>query len=423
MKVVPPVCPGCGAPLAITHRQREVTCSYCTLTSVIERDKPPSNPEEYKARTVYIPKPSLPLSRIIYALTAAGTVIAGAVTYSYFREYSIRAPSAPVLIRTPEDSGIETPALLFLDRPMLADANGDGHVDVIGKCSMEGASNQEFIAAFDGKTGGKLWVTEPLTGDQQSPHSLRAIVEDKVIVVDELGKVQAYNLASGKPAWNSTACEGAEIICENDSQLVVKGRDDKLSGLTLAGERRGLRSNTSCLNVFSSNNDQTPQYDIVDETGLKSVYLVTGTELDGFSPSHTLVPREGNVTFAYGSQTEGSSAAMVAAIANKKAIWKSIVPSVEPYRTTVNASTQKATYVPGRLALPYDMKDTAEGVRMAAFDTRSGQRLWDVQVHERDYDLLGLSSCPDTVYLSTGKRLYALDWATGSQRFRIGPDY
>jgi len=289
---------------------------------------------------------------------------------------------------------------------------------------MEGVVNQDFVAAFDGKTGGRLWVTEPLTKDQQSLHSLRAVAGDKVIVVDELGKIQAYNLASGKPAWNSTASERAEVICESEGQLVVKGRDDKLSGFTLgSGERRSLPLGTQCRNVFSSNNDQAPGYSIVDETGLKSVYLVTGPELDGFSPSHTLVPREGNFAFSYGTQTEGSSVAMVAAVANKRAVWKSIVPGVEPLRTTVNASTQKATHVPGRLALPYDMTDTAEGVRMVAFDTANGQRLWDVQVHERDYDLLGLSSCPDTVYLSTGKRLYALDWTNGSQRFRIGPDY
>ena len=424
MKVVPPVCPGCGAPLAITHRQREVTCSYCTLTSVIERERPPSNPEEYKVQTVYVPKANPALSGIIYVLTGVGTLIGGGATYTYFSAHSNRTPSAPMMIRSPKDGNVETPALLFLDRPMLADANGDGHADVIGKCSMEGLLDQQFVAAFDGKTGGKLWVTEPLTKVQQSLHSLRAIVGDKGIVIDELGKVQTYHLASGKPAWSSNASDGAGAICEREGQLVAKSRDDKLSVFTLAsGEKQSLPSGTDCLNVFSSINDQAPDYGIVAETGLKSVYLVNGPELDGFSPSHTLIPTEGNVAFSYGTQTEGSGAAMVAAVANKRAVWKSIVPGVEPLRTVVNASTQKATYVPGRLALPYNMKDTAEGVRMAAFDTANGQRLWDVQVHELDYDLLGLSSCPDTVYLSTGKRLYALDWANGSQRFRIGPDY
>jgi outer membrane protein assembly factor BamB len=416
MKVVAPVCPGCGAPLVVKRRQDKVTCGYCGLTSTIERDSPPPNPEDHKAQTVYVPDPSPVLGFVVLAVAGLGIVLGVGVAAFRDQLRGGTAKSSTIVNRV-----VDPPQLLFLDRPMLGDANGDGHLDVVGKCGIRGALDQDVVAAFDGKTGTRLWVTALLTKDQQARDALRAVVGDKLVIVDKLGKVNAYHLVSGRLAWSSSIPDQAVVVCQSDAQLVVKAKDDSLTGFALAsGDKRSLPAGTHCHNVFSSQNDQSPSYSIVEHDHFANLGITSS--IDGVSAFRALVPTSGNVVFPYGSRSKGTSVAMVAAVANNQVLWKSLVPGIEPLRTSFSQSNQKATYAAGRLVMSYDMAESADGIRMAAFETATGERLWDVQVKKTRDDANGISSCPDTVYYAVGMSLYALNLVDGRQRFRVGQD-
>ena len=421
MKVVEPNCPRCGAPLTVSPGQTQVTCTYCDLTSLIERDKAPVSPRSDQVPTVYIPNSNVKPVFLTFALVGLGVLISGAV--ALITNLSVRTkttdapPSSPLSIGASMASRIG-----FFDRPMLADVNRDGHVDIVGKCSLQGTSEQSFICAFDGKTGAKLWTTEILTKDQLESYAVRAIVGDKVISVDQLGKVQAYELVSGNPAWTSLISDRAERICEIDGQAVVTAKDESVTGFALvSGAKQSLRKDTRCRDVYSNDDDKAPGYRIIGWWELEKLGLPGLHSIEGLSAHRALVPSEGNIAFLYGSPSQGTSVATVAAVSKKKVLWKGVVPGVEPLRTTINVTTQKAAYVAGRLVMPYEMQDSNEGFRVAALEAASGRRLWDVELYKHR-SLQGISICPDTVYFSTWSTVYALNLADGKQRFHIGPD-
>src|SRR5512142_1526319 len=113
MKVLEPKCPRCGAPWAIKPNQTQVTCAFCDLSSVVEREKPPTsvNPGQ---PVVYVPRAR---RRIIYlAASLAGICAIGAIAKvaSLSRPTSADAPwSTKMGLADPESARFH-----FLDRPM-----------------------------------------------------------------------------------------------------------------------------------------------------------------------------------------------------------------------------------------------------------------------------------------------------------------
>ena len=421
MKVVVPNCPRCGAPLVITPEQSQVTCTYCELVSMVERDNVPLSRQNAQAPTVYVSKPSLKPIYLTCASIGLSLLIGGIFALVANSRSTTNVNVQPASSPTAESAGKPAP-FYFYDRPMLADVNRDGHVDVVGMCLQPGNDTRKFIGAFDGKTGVRLWATETLTNDQQDSYAIRAVVGDKVISIDGLGKVQAYDLVSGNPAWASLISDRAKRICESAGQVVVTAQDGSVTGFTVAsGEKHALVKDTRCRDVYSSDDDQAPTYSIIGWSDLEKRGLPGLHAIDGLDAHRALVPTEGNIAFLYGSPSQGTSVATVAAVASRKVLWKSVVPGIEPLRTRINVTTQKATYASGRLVMPYEMNDSDQGVRVAALDAITGRRLWDVQLYKGAHQSLrGISTSSDLVYVTTWSNLYALNLADGSSRFCIG---
>ncbi len=416
--MVAPVCPRCGAPLVVEKKQSQVTCGYCELTCTIERDDPPANLADHKAQTVYVPNTSPVLAFVIVGSIVMLTLV-GMTIGTFSADIANRVSSSPSAAAS--GAVASSNDVRFLDRPMLADVNHDGHLDVIGRSGVAGVMDQDFVAAFDGRTGARLWATATLSKEQLSSDGVRAVVGDKVMVADGLGIVQAYRLDSGKPAWTAKLSDKVAVICQNGDQVVIRTIDSRLTALALvSGAQHVLPADTHCQAVYSNKSDQTPDYSIVESRNFAKVGL--STQVDDMHAGHALVPSQGHVVFTFGERNIGSSIAMVAAVMGSQLLWKTLVPGVEPLRTYVNENTQFATYVAGRLVMPYEMNDSSQGIRMASFDTAHGQRLWDVQVYKGSRDMLGIASCSDTVYFATGLSLYALNMADGTQRFRVGVD-
>jgi outer membrane protein assembly factor BamB len=411
VKIVPLACPRCGAPLTIGRKDTQVKCTYCGLSCAVQRERPPDDPRQRRADTVYAPGSTL--LPVTIGLGVLGLVLGwGAAAY----RGHVRAEAARQSSASSDEAATER--LLFFDQPMLADVNHDGHPDVVGRCHLLGDTEQTVVAAFDGKTGARLWTTPSLTKEQRSSGGRRFILEDKLLVLDDVGVVQAFGLDSGKPAWTGQLSDRPRTVCTNPGQLVVKAEDTSVSGFAVdTGKRVALESGTQCRHLVS-NDTPTLDYRVVD-TG-QFAELGLNVSVEGMSIAHILVPTQGQRLFPFGSRTPGTSVAMVAAVAGKDVLWKSLVPAAEPLRTAYDSTHATVTYAADRLVATYAMSDPKQGVHMAAFDAASGRRLWDVKVHEGGPATLGISSTSDTVYHAADGNVYALDLQDGRLRFRIG---
>lgn len=427
-RVIDIKCPKCSAPLPIAADAQSVTCKYCGGTSAIERPGRPFHPEPGQ-QVVHLPAASAAARNVVLGASTAVMLIGAGTAFAVMQSAS---PSlAPVsgshvqagrAGQAPRQTGAAAqPAqrLRFHDHPMLADVNGDAAPDVIAKVSDYGSNT--WIAAYDGTSGAALWRSEPLTKDASEGQTLRGVAHGRVVSVDALGKVQAYDLKTGGPAWSSLLGEKARQICEGDGLIVIETADEVRHGLEpTGGKAQKLGKDAPCKPVFSSDDDITPGYRIIGWSDFREYGLPGLHDTDGISAHRALVPTGPGPRFLLGAKSKGTSVAMVAAIGDKKKkLWIDVVPGVDPLTTDVNVTTQQAGYIDGVLVVPYRMKDHNAGTRMAAFDADTGARLWDVQALP-DQVSAGLSLSNERVYYASWTRLVVLSLKTGEQQFTLG---
>ncbi|HEY0134243.1 MAG TPA: PQQ-binding-like beta-propeller repeat protein, partial [Nannocystis sp.] len=310
----------------------------------------------------------------------------------------------------------------FTDRPMLAEVNGDGVLDVVGKV-RGGGSMVEQITAFDGSNGAELWHTEPLTKDASDSGTLRGVLLDRVISVDALGKAQAYDLRTGNPAWSVLLGEKGSKLCDAGGTIVIETTDDVRHGLDpVTGKKRELARNAACKPVFSSERDISPGYRIIDWPEMREIGMPNLSDIDGITAHRGLVVEGDGPRFMLGQRSKGTSVPMVAAVdKKKKVLWMDVVPGVDPLTTDVNTLGMEAAYIDGKLVVPYALKDSDAGTRMACFDATTGQRLWDVQALPEDDNWSGIAVSPESVFFTAWFDAgVVLSLETGELRYKLG---
>jgi outer membrane protein assembly factor BamB len=420
-KVIDIKCPKCSAPLPIPADAQTITCRYCGGTSVVERpgSKPIHAPPGQTV--VHLPPSTGPL--LAGALASGGVVVAITTAVVIANVASTAPQSGPYAAAgSPAEIAQAQAAATsygFSDHPMLADVNGDGALDILGKVREH--SIGEWIAAFDGTNGEELWRSQVLTKDATEGGSLRGVALGRVISVDALGKVQAYDLKTGSPAWSALLGETARSMCEADGVIVIETADEARHGLEPAGgKKREVAAEAPCKPVYSSDRDVNPGYRIIGWWDLEKHKLPGLHDTDGISAHRALVPTGPGPRFLLGGKSKGTSVAMVVAVGDKKkTLWKDVVPGVDPLTTDVNVTTQEAAYTEGVLVVPYNMKDRGAGTRMAAFDANTGTRLWDVAALN-DQVSSGMAITPERVYIASWTTLVALSVKTGEVQFTIG---
>ncbi|WP_437716312.1 PQQ-binding-like beta-propeller repeat protein [Sorangium sp. So ce448] len=415
-RIVDSRCPRCGAPLPIQPAMDAVTCQYCGARSLIDRGrKPTTAPIPQGMHVVRVAPPSSNAAAVIVMSVVMAMVVAGAAAGAFM--FSAPGPSkgrsAPLLALGPN--------AYFSDRPMLADVNGDGTPDVIGKNNVPGG--EEWIAAHDGRDGKPIWKTAALTKDAANHEARRAIVSGRLISIDALGKVQAYDLRTGTPSWSALLGEKARRLCQGDGVIVVETVDDAKHGLDPAtGTRRELAKGAACKTVPSSIQEEAPGYRFArwhefDELGLPGSH-----EVEGMSVSGAIIPSGPGPRFLLGGRSKGSQVGMVAAVDKKKVLWKTVVPGVDPL-TTRATGVEAGAYEGGFLVIPYDMKDHKDGTRLACFEAGTGKRLWDVQVHKKSQVSSGISISANDVFFASWTALYVFSLKTGQLRYMIGTEF
>lgn len=428
-KLIDIQCPKCAAPVHIAADATSVACRYCGTTSVIDRRQTQA-PQQQAAPAS--PKAPSPATFVIIPIFLACVMAAvGSVYWGVMQRVPgvpgvasvARLPGVtrvPSVTRVPAVAGTRN-ADHFNDRPMLADVNGDNSLDVVGK--VRGASMVEYIAAFDGTNGAELWHTEPLTKDAAEAGTLRGVLLGHVIAVDALGKVQAYDLRTGNPAWSVLLGEKGRKLCDADGTIVIVTTDDVRHGLDpVTGKKRELAKNAACKPVFSSERGISPGYRIIDWPEMEHVGMPRLSDIDGITAHRGLVVEGGGPRFMLGQRSKGTSVAMVAAIdKKKKVLWMDLVPGVDPLTTDVNTLGMEAAYIDGKLIVPYAMKDSDAGTRMACFDATTGQRLWDVQALPKDDSWNGLAVSRESVFFTTwSDASVVLSLETGELRYKLG---
>ncbi|WP_437735657.1 outer membrane protein assembly factor BamB family protein [Sorangium sp. So ce1335] len=416
-RIVDPRCPRCGAPLPVQPGMDTVTCQYCGARSLIDRGRKPTTAQVPQGMHVVRVAPPSGNAAVVTVMAA----VAGMVTASAIAGFLAFGPSGASGAGARPLLGAG-PGTYFDDRPMIADVNGDGAPDVIGKSSIPG--REAWIGAYDGRDGKPIWKTAALAKDATTPEARRAVVLDRVVSVDALGKAQAYDLRTGKPSWSVPLGEKAKRVCQGDGVVVVETVDDAKHGLDPAsGARRALAKDAACKPVPSSNEGEAPGYQLVnssrfDALGLPRVY----GGVEGMTAHHALVPNGPGPRFLLGSRSKGSQVGMAAAVEKTKVLWKTVVPGVDPL-TTSTSGVDEAAYEGGHLVVPYDMKDHGEGTRLACFDGATGKRLWDVQIHKRSQVSHGISTSANDVFYATWTALYVFSLRTGELRYMIGTEF
>lgn len=425
-RLVSLACPHCGAPLKLPEGADEAVCAYCSHTVLVHRPGQPARVA--KNQDVHVVElsgaPLASVGRGLFIAFAIGGVLfaigIGALVFSL-----TNAAASLDLSKTGNLASlaqVAQPRFHFSDHPFLFDVNGDGKLDVLGKNNAPGGAS--WLAAFDGTTGAQLWKSAELSSDASEAGAFRMLASGVLISVDALGKLQAYDAKTGQPAWAGLLGETARHACAGDGFVRIEKSDRTATTLDPAtGRSREIQKDTPCKSVPTSRKESNFGQRLVGWSDFRELGLPELHKLPGIAAHRALVLDDEPLAFELGSKEGGTQVAKVAAVRGKEVLWSDLVPGVDPLSTDVNVTTQIAAYASGRLAIPYHMRKSEDGVRLAAFDARSGQRLWDVEVHKKTQVDGGIAMTDDTIFYGSWTALYALDAKTGQRRFVIGNEF
>lgn len=422
-QIVPSQCPHCGAPLSIPEDADRVVCAYCNHTSLIQRPHGPKRRATAEIPVIRISttnSSSTPtVAYVVFGLLTS-LLIAGGIGATLFLG-NTRSSSSPSseparLFPLPKKN------FYFGDFPFLTDVNGDGTLDILGKSKEP--SDPSWISAYDGRTGEVLWRTENLSPDASDAGAFRSLVGDLLLSVDALGKLQAYQARTGQPAWATLLGEKAQSACAGDGFVRITTQDRVTRDLDLAtGKPNPNTSQLPCAALPSSRHDSAGAgtrligWSEYKNWGLPQLH---GTE--GITAHRALVLEDRSQAFLLGVPPQGTSTPRVAAFRKGKVAWQDAVPAVDPLKAKANSSTQIAAYAAGRLYVPYELR-SEKGIRLVAFDTETGKRLWDVSVHDQNPVQTGITATATDIYYASWTALYVLSAETGERRLLIGTEF
>jgi len=358
----PVKCPNCGAVLSIVSDSDRVTCTFCDVTSFVNRDAraPKSLVHPTGAPIVHVRSRS-GSGAVIAICVSLGVLIVGAVFAANVLQHGI--------------GGLRQAALI--GNSVLVDANGDGSDDVVVRGIYIG-DEVMHLRAFDGSSGKNLWISEPLL--KASEPEVIAAAPGVVLAISEALAV-GLDAQTGKPRFRAGLPERVEAVCKQAENTVLLTKDDKFysintasGSLTAAGAVDGKSSREPYPRCFAAPSDHSGARGTTmrelrsdDLRRVEGMRVETILEFAGAPPYLML-----------GERAVGSRVPMVGARTADRVLWKSDAPAMEPLGA-VEGTPKAASIANGRAYVAY-VRVGERAIRVASFTLADGQRQWESEL-------------------------------------------
>jgi len=363
-------CPSCGAPLPPPVEGKS-TCSFCERTIAVQR--------------TLAAIPAVPGSPAGGATKGAKRVIAAiSVTMALIGGFTLLSSSRAVQGISPEQivnriSGGSALAGAADVRMIWDDVGGppvsaqiDGNEAVLGRLRTVTTGDELFIVATDSATLKKRWKAGPYGTYMEGFQSTHfVVIGDRVAVSDFHSKLHFLDLRTGKELASLPLSDRVQCMYTEKGRVRVMQADEKTLLIDPANQttaevpKRELRKRWD---------DPRCEGKSVER---KSLATTGAPSVDGFGAYRVFV--DGAEGIAAGKKTPGTPVPQVVGFEpnSKRVLWRQVLPSVDP--NTVDGSSTLAGDLGGhRYVGVYPVG--SEIHRLAAFDARSGARLWDVKL-------------------------------------------
>jgi hypothetical protein len=427
-------CPYCNAPFAPRPGQTHYTCGYCGEEFDLGGGAPPRPPHPPGSATPAQPRLAIGVTAGVLVMAMMGLV----VSFLTAPDPAPRVPPPPEPPRAvtpqppprpPQPVAPPAPPREYVqwverDAPVFVDVDGDGTDDIVGHVRHTvGSTTTDTIAAFDGKTFQRLWVSEPSRGPDASSRT-KVIAQDGKLVSTEQRTVNLLELATGKRLGSVPLSDSPRRLCipPGDAHAVwveVIDHQHLLFDTRTATAKPAPRSPPGCatppLSPETCDMSRPPEH---PTRCVRSSY--PPSDIKGFSTRYLF--RSEGYTLSMGSRWPGTQVPLVAVYGpgSRKPLWHGVVADQDPMllRDTppkVGEITRDAVYV------LYELEKG--GMRLIRRDLRTGAIAWDVPLpHERT----GMG--PSAIWVHGG-RLYVPNWTwldafdaeTGKLEGTVGP--
>jgi outer membrane protein assembly factor BamB len=412
-------CPNCGAILAADGDADSVSCSYCGTASRVQR----------RSRVFQIPMrvaasgPPLVARQVgsrvvmIFVISIVALVLAGVAFGVVMIGKSIRHAIAG------------SRSWNGLGPPLVIDVNGDGTDDVVGLARNVQDRDSMYLAAYSGKSGDELWVSDRLGSYTEVYQGRVALAGTTVLRADPRANLSAFELKTGKPRWTKSAGEKIVALCAGDAagEVLVETADKRWTIVSLAdgsmkpGPARADRSHhrgrrdadalPPCRSLPTDEDKTVADTDITDVFG--DLPDVPGMNV------RLQHQRTGGPAVLFGTRSPGSGVPMVAVLDERGAVrWKSEVPATDPLAAKLSDPELEA--VGDRdVVIVYEHQDGPPSV--TSFELATGKRRWETPIAKGHAIVLtGLALSRTAVMVSTWGSLQLFDRDSGRPLFTIG---
>jgi outer membrane protein assembly factor BamB len=302
---------------------------------------------------------------------------------------------------------------------LIGDVEGDGVDDVIGLISYSREPSQ-YLAAFSGKDGHRLWESSQAADDTTK----LALTVATIVRGDAAGTVYAYALSTGAERWHRPAGERVKQLCTGESpdEILLETADQHWLHVPL---QSGLMTPLADRGHQPPDRDRdrvaAPRCDPLQRADFGAINGATvlpdpPPKVDGMSIRHVLARGDGP-RIAVGYRSPGTPVPMLAAFdAAGQVTWRIDVPASDMLRAHWS-NDDLVTLTDGAVLLVYET-NTAQPI-LVAIDRATGRRQWET-APKKVNRMIGIAVSRTAVALSGSGLLQVFDVEHGRAMYMIG---
>ena len=421
MKAILVTCPHCGGRVQVVGASEEVRCEYCGTSSrvqrrtrVFERVLPPPAVGP-KSIAVQRHNPKVLLG-VIFSFTIP--LVSAAVIGVMIKRNVDRATSAVATTTATQARRAEVPEWQGTDGVIVADVDGNGTLDLIGRSRRVQAGDVVKVIALDGATGKPLWESEPLGTYAETHLGTLARAGDQLLFASPRAEVRAFALATGAARWKTTLDDRVERFCDGGADAVIalgvdevarplRRADGAPAGTTAEAPAPGARGNPRAQPCAALPTDgRTAWVSDRRDHVLGSKHGVSFTELASGPGGRVLA----------GTRSKGTGVATLVALDDaSEERWRVLIPK-DPLGS-LERSAPAVVVSDLEVCAAYYAESVTKPMRVACFALADGARLWDLEVGGRS--LRALVPVGRALAVSSIAALELYDLPTGKVRWRF----